>query len=243
MRRVLILAALLAALHEPSSASAAPVKVLDNGNDALHYVIVVLGEGYTAAEQKKFHSDVLALVVNGALNLDYYAYHHSAFNVYRIDLVSTDSGVSKPRDPKNTALGLTYEGLPDGTCCVEGDWWYKKGTNTLSTIDNELLALQSRVDAVVVLVNTAAYGAATQGNHTYAGAGSTSAIHVLACRRGGTASTRSSADRTWTRQRPGADLRQPPDRSVGHEQANHNPARCAGARPGRAVERARAHRL
>lgn len=87
-----------------------PVKIIDNGPDAKRMVIVVLGDGYAQADQAKYRNDVQRLVVNGVLAHNVYGDNRRAFNVYRADLVSAESGVSTPALEKDTALKLIYTG-------------------------------------------------------------------------------------------------------------------------------------
>jgi hypothetical protein len=103
-------------------------KIVNNGLDSAKKVIAVLGDGYATADQAKFNSDVQTLVVDGVLNHDFFQEDNNAFNVYRLNLVSVDSGVSQrvydehgtPTDAsddtivsttlKNTALGYIWSG-------------------------------------------------------------------------------------------------------------------------------------
>ena len=87
-----------------------PVKIIDNGPDAKRMVIVVMGDGYAQDDQEQYRKDVQRLVVNGVLAHDVYGDNRRAFNVYRVDLVSAESGVSTPTKSKDTALGLIYTG-------------------------------------------------------------------------------------------------------------------------------------
>src|SRR6187401_2955129 len=87
--------ALMAVLAMASGASA-QTKIMDNGTDAAKKVIVVMGDGYAAgADQTKFNGDVDSLVTNGVFGHDFWQENQNAFNVYRLNLVSVDSGVSE----------------------------------------------------------------------------------------------------------------------------------------------------
>lgn len=94
-------------------------KLLDNGQDGQKLVFAILGDGYAAGEQATFASDVKTLVTDGLLGNDFYRANQQAFNVYRVDLISNDSGVSQRRyndngtvsdNPKDTALKIIYSG-------------------------------------------------------------------------------------------------------------------------------------
>lgn len=144
-------------------------KILDNGADSDKKVIAVLGDGYASGDQSKFNSDVQTLVMDGVLHHDFFQEDNNAFNVYRVNLVSTDSGVSQrvydehgtPTDPtddtivsttlKNTALGYIWS----------GSWahcWLEWGANTGTLVNNALTANLPRWDYIVVILNQDSYG-------------------------------------------------------------------------------------
>ena len=56
--------------------------------------IAIIGDGFTAADQTAYNNWVQTNVLDGLLKRDYYFEDASAFNVYRINLESVDSGVS-----------------------------------------------------------------------------------------------------------------------------------------------------
>src|SRR5262249_38243889 len=112
-------------------------KVIDNGPDGTKRIIAVLGDGYAAGDQAKYNGDVDQLLVNGVFGHDFYRENHNAFNVYRVNLISVDSGVSQrvydehgtPADAsddtiksttmKNTALKYIWSGSW-AHCWLEG---------------------------------------------------------------------------------------------------------------------------
>jgi len=144
-------------------------KIVNNGLDSAKKVIAVLGDGYATADQAKFNGDVQTLVVDGVLNHDFFQEDNNAFNVYRLNLISVDSGVSQrvydehgtPTDAsddtivsttvKNTALGYIWS----------GSWahcWLEWGANTGTLINNALTANLPRWDYIVVILNQDSYG-------------------------------------------------------------------------------------
>jgi IgA Peptidase M64 len=140
--------------HPPRSPvipSGTPVrKVLDNGPDTDRLVLAVLGDGYTASEQEKFAADVDRLLLRGVLAHDVFGEHREAFNVYRVDLVSRDSGVSRPGWAKNTALSVLYTGEIARS-------WIEPGLRTGDRIRAELSTLRHHL--AVVVANEHRYGA------------------------------------------------------------------------------------
>jgi hypothetical protein len=164
----------LAAVLVCASASVARAQtvtpLLVNGPDANKKVIAIIGDGYAAGDQATYAADADSLVASGVFAQDA-TFHaiHTAFNVYRIDAVSTDSGVSTrtydekgtPRDgaddtilsetKKNTALGYIYS----------GSWshcWLEGSATTETKIQNILAATVPNYDFVVVILNSPGFG-------------------------------------------------------------------------------------
>ncbi len=70
-------------------------KILDNGPDAEKKVMVIIGDGFTAAGMNAYHQYVQDEIINGVFARDeYFRANHSAFNIYRVDVSSPESGVS-----------------------------------------------------------------------------------------------------------------------------------------------------
>jgi hypothetical protein len=141
-----------------------PQKIVDHGPDGEKKTFVVLGDGYSAAEQAKFASDVDALLIKGVFGHDFYKGNFEAFNVYRIDLVSSDSGVSTPSFAKNTALKVIYNGVWN-RCWLEES----KTTDALIT---KAAAKVPKYDYVLILANETRYGGCRRGSRLYVTSGS-----------------------------------------------------------------------
>jgi hypothetical protein len=135
-------------------------KILNNGPDGQKLVFAVVGDGYAAADQAKYVSDVNNLVIDGVLNHDFYKDNIKAFNVYRLDLVSHDSGVSKPHAPKDTAFKTIYT----------GDWsrcWIEESPNNTNARLNAALSVIPKYDFVMLIQNEADFGGCRRGNRLY----------------------------------------------------------------------------
>ncbi|MFE6741781.1 M64 family metallopeptidase [Streptomyces tubercidicus] len=113
--------------------------------------VVFIGDGYTAAQQEDFHSDVRAKWAKISA-VEPYATYRGLFNVWAVDAVSKDSGVSG--DPtqdvvRNTALNSAF---------------FCDGTERLLCVDTgkveSYAAKAPAADLVVVLSNSAKYGGA-----------------------------------------------------------------------------------
>jgi hypothetical protein len=135
-----------------------PVKIIDNGPDAERMVIVVLGDGYAQADQAKYRSDVRRLVVNGVLAHDVYGDNRRAFNVYRVDLVSAESGVSTPAQEKDTALKLIYNG--DWNSC-----WFDTSPQSGALIRAAVRGIDHNF--VLLICNEGEFGGCQSGKRMY----------------------------------------------------------------------------
>ena len=71
--------------------------------------LLVIGEGYTAAEIPKFHADAIRLV-NALFEEEPFRSRKSDFNVWGLDLPSAESGVTRPRagEFRRTPLSAQY---------------------------------------------------------------------------------------------------------------------------------------
>jgi hypothetical protein len=110
--------------------------------------VVILGDGYTAGEQKKFEAD-LKRFTKVFLDHDPYKSIKDKFNIYGVFTPSEDSGIDEPGANvyKNTALNTTFYAL--------GSERY------VLTEDNKAihdLAAHVPYDAIYIMCNSARYG-------------------------------------------------------------------------------------
>ena len=162
---------LLATAVNSSAQCIAPActKLIDNGPDAGKKILVVMGDGYAAADQATYDNDVETLVKNGVFGNDFFSENQNGFNVYRLNLSSVDSGVSQrvydehgtPTDAsddtivsttmKNTALKYIWS----------GSWshcWLEGSANTGTLVQNALNTYVPNYDYVVVILNQNSFG-------------------------------------------------------------------------------------
>ncbi|MFI2211476.1 M64 family metallopeptidase [Streptomyces sp. NPDC020141] len=127
------------------------VELLNNGSTADRLDIVVVGDGYTAAELPRFHADAREKWAELAA-VEPYTTYRNLFNVWAVDAVSRESGVSG--DPgadtvRDTALG---------------SYFWCDGIERLLCIDQKkvdgYVAKAPEADLVIVLANSAKYGGA-----------------------------------------------------------------------------------
>lgn len=147
-----------------STSSAQTVtKIVDNGADGNKLVFAILGDGYGAADQSKYVNDIFRLVLNGILGHDFYRDNQRAFNVYRVDLISRESGISTPGTTKDTALKMVYSG--DWNSC-----WMEESADTDSLI-NQALGSVPKYDYVLVMLNEKGWGGCRRGSRLYVTSG------------------------------------------------------------------------
>ncbi|HSK16000.1 MAG TPA: M64 family metallopeptidase [Gaiellaceae bacterium] len=98
-----------AGAQEPGSATVVPIQI--TGPPAERLNLVILGDGYTASEQQKFRDDV-DRNLNVQWSVEPFRSYRHYFNVYRLEIVSQDSGISCDPDDgnvrRNTPLRLNF---------------------------------------------------------------------------------------------------------------------------------------
>lgn len=126
-------------------------KVVDNGPTADRLDVVFVGDGYTAAELAKFHTDARAKWAE-VTAVEPYTTYRNLFNVWTVDAVSRESGVSGAPDRgtvRDTALGA---------------YFWCDDIERLLCVDqpkvDSYVAKAPEADLVVVLANSAKYGGA-----------------------------------------------------------------------------------
>ncbi|MET9544871.1 M64 family metallopeptidase [Streptomyces sp. NPDC006627] len=127
------------------------VPVVRSGPTGSKLDVVFIGDGYTASQQEDFHADVRAKWAKVSA-VEPYASYKSLFNVWAVDAVSRQSGVSG--DPnsgtvKDTALGSAF---------------YCDGIERLLCVDTNKVESYAKKaadpDLVIVLANSTKYGGA-----------------------------------------------------------------------------------
>jgi hypothetical protein len=122
--------------------------VFENGPPAVKVDLLVLGDGYSAAETAKFHADVRRLTA-ALFATEPYKSHRSDFNLRAIDLPSPASGVTDPRTATwhRTPLGLAYNAFDS--------------ERYMLTFADEAVreaAAQAPYEALILLSNSRKYG-------------------------------------------------------------------------------------
>ena len=83
------------AQNETTQKTTFPVHVIHKaGDDKENFVIVIMGDGYTADEQDKFLQDA-AEKARGMLTWSPYKEYSDRINIYAVQAVSNESGISE----------------------------------------------------------------------------------------------------------------------------------------------------
>jgi hypothetical protein len=122
--------------------------LFENGPAARKVDLLVLGDGYTVREQKKFRDDVARLV--GALfETEPFRSRRSDFNVRAIGVAAAESGISNPRKAswRDSPLGLSFNA-------------FDSDRYVLTTANETLreIAAQAPYDTLIVVFNDRKYG-------------------------------------------------------------------------------------
>lgn len=163
-----------ASAAEPGSATVVPVQV--TGTTAKRFNLIVMGDGYTEAEQEKFRADT-DRHLNVMWSIEPFKSYRNYINVYRIDIVSGESGIScdpgldAPR--RMTPLSMGFWGQ-----CNPGS------VQRLITMDNTaatryanlVTGTSSANRQILALGNSGTYGGAGGSYATASGSNSMSAL-------------------------------------------------------------------
>lgn len=144
-------------------------QILNSGPPGMKKNIAVLGDGFAAGDQTLYNNKVKELLLDGVFGHDYFYEDAQAFNIFRVNLNSNESGVSQrvydehgtPSDGsddtivsttlKNTALGYIFS----------GSWahcWLENGANTSTLVQNALNTWVPDYDLVLIILNEAGFG-------------------------------------------------------------------------------------
>lgn len=123
-------------------------KVFNNGKPEKKVDILILGDGYTKKEKKKFHNDVKGLV-KVLFDTEPFKSLKKDFNVWAIDVASDKSGISNPRKDVwlNSPLGLSFNAFDSDRYVL--------------SFENKMIrevAANAPYDAIMMVANTRKYG-------------------------------------------------------------------------------------
>ena len=135
---------------QPTGLTYTPILV--NGSSTSKFDVVFIGDGFTKNEQTAFNNKVNE-AVTALQNRPGYSAHMCGFNIWRVNVLSTDTGIDHPKDGilKNTALDCRYgnPSMSEAERCIVTDSPAKCF---------EAAANAPARDAVFVLVNDTQWG-------------------------------------------------------------------------------------
>jgi hypothetical protein len=151
-RALRMMLCLLAVVAFARAAAAEPVQtIVNNGDPANRVDIVILGDGYTAAEMSKYQSDIQQFV-QLMFQQEPLKEYQRFFNVHRIDVTSVESGSDHPENGtfRNTAFDSAYNcgGIQRLICA---------NTSKAATVASNSLA-PAQIDLIILIVNDPVYG-------------------------------------------------------------------------------------
>ena len=107
--------------QEPGTATVVPIQI--TGPPAERLNLVILGDGYTAGEQQDFRDDV-DRNLNVQWSIEPFRSYRHYFNVYRLEIISQDSGISCDPDDgnvrRNTPLRLNFANVCPAPALARG---------------------------------------------------------------------------------------------------------------------------
>ena len=128
-------------------------QVVDHGDPALRWNLVILGDGYQTGQLSQFHSDVQNFL-SAMYQTPPYDELWCGMNVYRIDVSSTDSGASDPAACGGT--GATPHTYFDASFCNNGIRRLLEVNN--GTVHAVVNANLPQAHMILVMVNSTVYG-------------------------------------------------------------------------------------
>lgn len=136
-----------------SGAAAVPTvsTVLRSGPPKKRMDYVFVGDGYSAAEQDKWHADAKK-VIDGFMADPLFAANRARMNIHRVDVVSNESGADEPDRGiyRDTALGGNFNCFNiDRLLCVDEAKVYEAVGSVLKP---------DQRDTIVVIANSTRYG-------------------------------------------------------------------------------------
>ena len=140
--------------------------LLRSGPNASKLNLVIVGDGFTAANQANYNTFVNNVVMGGLFDerqSGVYREIMNAFNIFRVTANSVQSGITtvdnngNVTNAVNTFFGYRYSGLW-GRC------WMEPGPNTNTTLTNTLNNLVPGWDYAFIILNTTQGGGCRRGN-------------------------------------------------------------------------------
>lgn len=162
-----------AARPAPADGEVTPLQVSGPPEESLN--LIVLGDGYTADELDDYHADV-DKHLNVLWSIEPFRSYRNYINVYRVDVVSAESGISCDPDDGNvrrdTALKLEYAQECPADPNARGVTFGDGGREALEAYVDEIPGVTPQNRQTLTLANTDTYGGIGGRNATTSGGNS-----------------------------------------------------------------------
>ncbi|MBK8096506.1 MAG: VCBS repeat-containing protein [Planctomycetes bacterium] len=145
------------------SAQITTTQLLNSGSTGAKKDIVIIGDGFTAADQSTYNTWVNDTVMAGMFSRDVFRDAMNGFNVWRVNVNSADSGVTQVDAngnvtvARNTALGYRYSGI--WSRC-----WMEAGPATNLLVQTVLNATVPSAEYVFIVLNETGGGGCAGGS-------------------------------------------------------------------------------
>ena len=146
-------------------------KVVDHGDPALRWNLVILGDGYQAAQIGQFHTDAQSFLDTMKVT-EPFGELWSGVNAYRIDVTSTDSGADDPLACGGT--GDAQRTFFDASFCNNGIRRLLEVND--ATVHAVVNARLPQAHMIMVIVNSTVYGGSGGNVATFSLAGGANEI-------------------------------------------------------------------
>ena len=163
MRKIAFLLFLVLGIAGNAS-SQTVTRLLTSGGSGAKKDLVVIGDGFqSGADQTAFNNFVQTFVMEGVFAEGPMWESMNAFNLYRVNVNSVDSGVTQVNEDgdvttaRNTALDYRYSGVWD-RC------WMEPGPNSAANLSAILDPLVPGYDYVFIILNQPSGGGCRRGN-------------------------------------------------------------------------------
>jgi hypothetical protein len=135
-------------IHHEKLSSVKVVSIISNGDPHEKVDLVILGDGYTGEEMKKFDADAKHFTED-LFSTSPFKEHEKDFNVRAVEVASQESGIDQPDRHRwvNNALGTSYNMFGSARYVL---------TNENRVVRNFASAVP--YDFMIILVNTNRYG-------------------------------------------------------------------------------------
>ncbi|WP_433225708.1 M64 family metallopeptidase [Microtetraspora malaysiensis] len=156
------------------SATVVPIQV--TGDPAKRFNLIIMGDGYTNNELSTFAADT-DQQLNVMWSIEPYKSYRNYFNVYRVDIVSGESGIGCDPDlasgKKNTPLSMAFWG---GCSASSVQRLITMSNTAANTYANMVAGTSSANRQILALANSGTYGGAGGAYATSSGHNSMSAL-------------------------------------------------------------------